>query len=346
MDKLFATARAGVLSVAGAILLLGVSPVHAQQDAAAPIVTYPTNSGSTDALSNAPPARGTVAGERPMGVPLHPLPQQGGNPGGQHASDQALQNNAGKHLNPEPGPLFEGIGQTGYIPPDTNIAVGPNHIVEVVNSEIAVFDKTGLMKSGYPKALGSLWSTLGGGCWLNNSGDPVVQYDRAADRWLVTQLGSLRSPYSECIAVSKTNDPTGAYNTWAYSFGSSLNDYPKFGVWPTANNSAYLATFNMFANGANFSGAELCAFDRKAMLAGAASPPAVCFLQTNEAGVLPSDVDGATTPGASEPGYFVDFDGNSLSSLRLFQMSPNFANPSSSTLSGATVLDVAPFAMA
>ena len=74
-----------------------------------------------------------------------------------------------------------------------------------------------------------------------------MQYDNLADggagRWLITQPGVRSPPYSECIAVSATSDPTGAYYLYADTqFGSNFNDYPKFGVWPTANNSAYLAT--------------------------------------------------------------------------------------------------------
>src|SRR5262249_38330875 len=156
----------------------------------------------------------------------------------------------------------------GFVPSDDNIAVGPNHIVQVVNSEIAILDKQGIMEAGYPKTLNNLWTGLDGACAQSNNGDPIVQYDRLADRWIVTQLASLKSPFAECIAVSQTNDPSGGYYLYSYSFGSNLNDYPKVTVWPTATNSAYLATYNLFANGASFVGADLCAYDRTAMLAG------------------------------------------------------------------------------
>ena len=74
---------------------------------------------------------------------------------------------------------------------------------------------------------------MGGGCATANAGDVVVQYDKLADRWILTQLSSLSSPYGECIAVSTTGDPTGTYNAYYYTFGTTLPDYPKFGVWPT-----------------------------------------------------------------------------------------------------------------
>jgi hypothetical protein len=214
-----------------------------------------------------------------------------------------------------------------------------------------VFDKTGKLITG-PVSLSSLWSSLpgGGGCATNNAGDPVVQYDASAvngeGRWLVTQLGSTSGPtYSECIAVSQTNNPNGAYYLYSYSFGNNLNDYPKFGVWPTATNPAYLASYNLFANGQTSAGAALCAYDRTAMLAGAANPTSICMQISNDAGFLPADLDGATPPPDGTPGYFLNFE--TLSSLRLYQLSPDFTIPANSTLSTATPdIPVMPFSMA
>jgi hypothetical protein len=252
-----------------------------------------------------------------------------------------LQNAPGHHLDVDTQPNFAGIGENGYVPGDPNIAVGPNHVVQVVNSDIAVFDKGGTVFAGYPKRLGSLWSSMGGPCANNNSGDPIAQYDRLADRFIITQLGSLSAPYSECIAVSMTSDPTGSYNLYSYNFGSNLNDYDKFGVWPTATNSAYLATYNLFANGASFIGADLCAYDRNAMLTGAANPAQICFTISGDGGFLPADVDGPNAPLDKTPGLFLNFE--TLSSLRMYKLSPNFATPPSSTLSGASDIGVAAF---
>ncbi len=147
-------------------------------------------------------------------------------------------------------------------------------------------------------------------------------------------MSSLSSPYGECIAVSTTGDPTGTYTTWYYSFGANLPDYPKFGVWPTTTNSAYLATFNQFANGSTFIGAALCAYDRTAMLAGAASPGQICYTLSNDGNYLPSDLDGSTTPANGTAGYFLTYE--TLSSLRLWTLAPNFASPGSSTLTQVT----------
>ena len=238
---------------------------------------------------------------------------------------------------------FPGVGANGFAPGDPNMAVGPNHIVQIVNAEYAVYDKNGNIFAGYPKTLGSIFTALGNSC-TGEFGDPIAQYDKAADRWLLSQLGSFSAPFLECIAVSQTNDPTGAYSLYSYSFGNNLNDYPKITVWPTATNSAYLATYNLFQNAATFVGADLCAYDRAAMLAGAASPVQICFTISNDGGFLPSDLDGSTAPPAGAPGYFLNFE--TLSSLRLYSMAPNFANPGSSTLSAPTDIAAASFSEA
>ena len=168
---------------------------------------------------------------------------------------------------------FDGTGALGSAPSDVNLAVGPSHIVQTVNVRLAVYNKFGTLLSG-PTNLTTFFAPLGGNCAARAS-DPIVNYDRLADRWVVSDIGFL-STFSECIGVSKTNDPTGAYTLYAFSFGTTLNDYPKLGVWPTATNSADLVTYNLFLNGQSFNGSALCGFDRTKMLAGNASAAQIC----------------------------------------------------------------------
>ena len=305
-----------------------------------PTVAYPSGSAVSPRLSDLP------SSESRRSVPLkifarRPLGARGAS--NNNGADHALQSAPGPNLDVDTKPNFAGIGENGFIPGDPNIAVGPNHVVQVVNSDIAVFDKSGNVFAGYPKRLGSLWTSMGGPC-ANNSGDPIAQYDRFADRFIITQLGSLSSPYSQCIAVSTTNDPTGSYNLYFYNFGTNLNDYDKFGVWPTASSGAYLATYNLFASGSSFVGADLCAYDRNAMLAGAATPAQVCFTISGDGGYLPADVDGPNAPLDGTPGLFLNFE--TLSSLRMYKLSPNFVTPGNSTLSGPTDISVAAFSEA
>ena len=302
-------------------------------------VTYPSTSVVSPHLSDLPQA-GPAKG--PLVLRIHPrkgLPKRTAGPGGPNAADQALQTKAGKHLDAGAQANFPGLGENGYLPPDTNIAVGPNHIVETVNVEVAVFNKSGTLVTGFPKNLGTFWNTLGGSC-TNAGGDPVVQYDKLADRFVITQLAALSAPYAECIAVSTSSDPTGSYYQYSYSFGSNLPDYPKFGVWPTTSNPAYLGTYNLFANGVSFVGADLCAYDRTAMLTGK-SAAQICATISNDASYLPVDLDGSTAPIDGTPGYFLTYETNS--SLRIWTLAPNFASPASAVLTQTPDIAVASF---
>ena len=320
--------------VVGAALLLAASGEITSAEAAspAPVVSHPSTSALSPPLSDLPTAHWV---QTPDGLKLMPRPKpllpRGVGPSGPHLGDKALQSEPGAEVGIQPKASFGGIGANGYIPPDPNIAVGKNnpqgigYIVQMVNSELAIFDKSGNLVAG-PVSLSSLWQPLGGPCAGSNAGDPVVQYDVAADRWLVSQLGSTNGPsYSECIAVSQSSDPRGAYNLYSYSFGGNLNDYPKFGVWPTATNSAYLASYNLFSNGQTFIGAALCAYDRSAMISGAVNPAQICFTVSGDGGFLPADLDGATPPSDGTPGYFLNYE--TTSSLRLYEMGQfDFAN--------------------
>jgi hypothetical protein len=325
------------LEVVGALMLLAASGGFAFAQTA-PTVSHPSRAAVSPNLSDLPTGHWVQSAQGlKLAPPPKPLARRGAGPGGANSGDAALQSEPGAHSGIQPKANFGGIGANGFIPPDPNIAVGKAYIVQLVNSEMAVFDKTGTLLTG-PVSLDSLWTALGGGCATNNAGDPIVQYDAAADRWLVSQLGSTSGPsYSECIAISQGSDPRLGYVLYSYPFGGNLNDYPKFGVWPTATNSAYLASYNLFLNGNSFVGAALCAYDRQAMLSSAASPAQVCFTVPNDGGFLPSDADGALAapPADGTPGYFLNFE--TLSSLRLYQLSPNFAaSPPSATLTQAT----------
>ena len=106
------------------------------------------------------------------------------------------------------------------------------------------------------------------------------------------------------------------------------------GVWP----DAYYETFNMFLNGENFLGSEVCAYNRATMLTGQQATQ-VCFQQDSTVGgLLPSDVDGTTPPPPGSPNYVLNFGTNSLN---LYKFHADFGNPANSTFNGPTVITVA-----
>ena len=306
------------------------------------IVTYPSAFAVSQRLSDLPIDESMFATREmpePRPVPLRKNAVAG--PVGQE--DPLLQKEVLPEVSATKGIVFDGIATTQYVPSDSNLAVGPNHIVETVNVQYAVYNKSGATLAG-PTNITTLFGSLGGNCAANGS-DPIVNYDRLADRWVISDVGinNLFTAFSECVAVSKTNDPSGAYFLYAYSFGTNLNDYPKLSVWPTASNSAYLATYNIFQGPAlvTFLGADICAFDRTKMLAGTASAAQLCKMTPNsEGGYLPSDIDGPTAPTDGTPGLFLTWQNNNPGELYLRKLTLNFAT-STATLSSPTTISVA-----
>jgi len=227
-------------------------------------------------------------------------------------ADPALQQQTLPNVSASLGLNFEGLGlgQYGFAlqaaPPDTNGAIGATQYVQWVNLEFAVFDKTtGAIVAG-PTFGNALWAGFGGSCQTNNSGDPIVQYDKMANRWIMTQFAVNAAPFLQCVAVSTTSDATGTYNRYSFSFGNQFNDYPKLGVWP----DAYYISFNNFLNGNSFTGPNACAMDRNKMLAGQAAT-IICFQKAStENTMLPGDMDGTIQPAAGEPDFFLNFGSN------------------------------------
>src|SRR5712671_3338362 len=236
---------------------------------------------------------------------------------------------------------FEGLGNGQYgfsvtgAPPDTEGTVGATQYVQWVNTSFAIFNKSNGALIAGPTAGNTLWSGFGGGCQSNNDGDPIVAYDKLAQRWVFSQFSVTTTPYLQCIAVSTTSDATGTFNRYSFQY-TNFDDYPKMGVWP----DAYYETFNMFAGGTTFVGADACAYNRSAMLAGTTATQ-VCFQQgTAVGGLLPADVDGTTAPPAGSPNYMLYFGTNNLN---LFKFHVDFSTPANSTFTGPTVINVAAF---
>src|SRR3954469_5949020 len=232
-----------------------------------------------------------------------------------------------------------------FVPPDTNGAVGASQYVQMVNVTIAVYSKKdGSLQLG-PAPIHSIWAGFGGLCenggtsaFYSDGGDPVVLYDHLANRWLVSQLqfDETFTQTAQCVAISTSSDATGSYNRYEFDYGVNFPDYPKFGVWP----DAYYNSINVFPP-KSFAGAQACAFDRAAMLAGA-NAAAICFQQPpSVAGLMPSDLDGSTLPPAGSPNYFVSL--ADASHLSLYRFHADFANPASSSFSGPTMIEVAPY---
>jgi hypothetical protein len=191
-------------------------------------------------------------------------------------------------------------------PPDPVGDVGPNHYVEMVNLVFAVYSKTGSLLLG-PASLGSLWAGFPVTDCANNAGDPIVVYDQFSDRWLLSQFTTAGPRYWNCIAISQTGDPTGAYYRYAFITqddpdlpgGTFFPDYPKYGVW----RDSYVLTTRDFGEVDEY-GISVYALEKNKMVEGDPNARAVQFfldsrdvpLEDIGDGLLPADVDGKTKP--------------------------------------------------
>lgn len=107
---------------------------------------------------------------------------------------------------------FDGLGEgfvgpqgtaTGRNPSDNSLAVGPDHIVQIVNSRMAIFTKKGRKYATTGKALygpvgtNNVFKGFGGPCEARPNGDAVVRYDQLADRWLIVMPLFSRAPLQD-----------------------------------------------------------------------------------------------------------------------------------------------------
>ncbi len=288
-----------------------------------------------------PPLRDMTVLHSPPGERVHEIHLLHPPRAVQFISDPVLQTSTLPAVATSSGLNFDGVGANGSAPPDTNGAAGATQFVEWVNTEFAVYDKaTGNLVFG-PAAGNTLWQGFGGPCQTNNDGDPIAQYDKLHNRWVMSQLSVTGGPpFFQCVAVSTTSDATGTWNRYAFQ-QPNFNDYPKMGIW----SDAYYVSFNMFS-GNLFAGGRACAFDSASMRTGVAATQQCFQLSSSFGGLLPSDVDGTTPPPAGEPAFFVNFDSSTLSSLNLWRFHVDFSNAANSTLTGPTSLSVAPFSEA
>ncbi|NUO79068.1 choice-of-anchor D domain-containing protein [candidate division KSB1 bacterium] len=220
-------------------------------------------------------------------------------------------------------------------PPDPNMDVGPNHIVQTVNLVTMIWDKSGNVLEA-PFATSDFWAGFGGDCEFNNDGDPIVLYDHLADRWVISQFVFSTD---QCVCVSQGADPTGSY--YRYQFNTPGNDYPKMGVM----GDAYYMTIRNFSGAFNM---DVAALDRARMLSGQSATIQIFDLSTlnpDVEGYIAADLDGPAPPSGT-PGFIVGHNGGvSLvhNELEVYKLDVDFTTPGNSSLSLASTIPVTQF---
>ena len=245
----------------------------------------------------------------------------------------------------------DGIGQSdapgGGLPPDTNGDVGPDHYIQYINTDWVIMDKTtgaflapGVMEGN------TFWAGFGGACQQGNAGDPIVLYDKLADRWVFTQFTGTATN-RQCFAISQTNDPAGPYHRYEYDFSPDFNDYPHISIWTdeSGENSGYYLTTHDFrpdgGGGFTFLQASFSVVDRDSMLVGA--PAAIVrftdtgFAGASSFGALSAHLESTELPPAGSCGPFFHNRAD-LDAYLYWELCPDWDTPANSTLTGPIVL--------
>ena len=185
-----------------------------------------------------------LAGPPPR-KPLHPLmrPSKTAQPAATQAPALApMASVQAEVASPSPTGSFLGLGDDNTsIPPDTQGAVGPNHVVTMLNTQVRIQTRAGATLSTV--SLDSFWSAVGGSpsCF-----DPHIRFDPYGNRWIVTASANSTATNSlVLVGVSQSSDPTGNWNLYkvtADPTGVRWADYPALGF----NKDWVVVSMNLF----------------------------------------------------------------------------------------------------
>ncbi len=177
----------------------------------------------------------------------------------------------------EPGPLFsstnvgfEGLNINtgcggGCFPPDVTVAAGPNHVVEMVNVGMQIWDKAGNSLS--TTSLSDFYGT--GPDFIF---DPKIVFDKQSNHWFaaIADAGD-RNCNPQCsilVAVSLTDDPTGTWNIYSFPFGMLFSDQP---IIATSDDKLAISVNDFDPIAGGYVGAQVYVADKNAMISGSSA---------------------------------------------------------------------------
>ena len=255
--------------------------------------------------------------------------------------------------------VFDGPNesQTPFIPPDSVIAAGPNQVVVVINSLMAIYDKSGVQQAPFQN-LSAFFSSLG---FTGEIFDPRIIYDQQDNRFVLSAAEVDLDQFANghvFLAVSQTSDATGGWNKYAINFmgrdlsntANTFPDFPGLGLSPTA---VYL-TSNQFALNADCLGPDpnsACAFsdawikviNLPELLSGSATLNITTFQNVqSSSGQLAFSIQPALSIGSPNAEFLVaaSFQSNPGNALNLFSI-----NLSGTLSLQEADLSVAPFSL-
>ncbi|MCW5941137.1 MAG: proprotein convertase P-domain-containing protein [Fimbriimonadaceae bacterium] len=257
----------GFLRAAGGFGLLAMATLVAAQktDRLVPVDQYVTGPAVVDSTYNYfPPIDNSL--QKPSKRPANPL-KLFTEPG---LPNKLVPGGMLKETRGAPEMRFPGISYTGWIPPDPDMAVGPNHYIEVVNSRMAIYQKSNGSATFQQNLDGAnFFSGLGA---TNFTFDPKVFYDPVSQRFVVLILEEQDSPQVSKVlmAVSDDSDPNGTWFKYRLEAAQVLSgnntwmDYPGMGF----TSDAFVVCGNQFGFSGGYGGVQFMILPKATMLTG------------------------------------------------------------------------------
>ncbi|MCI4349917.1 MAG: hypothetical protein L3K15_00140 [Thermoplasmata archaeon] len=228
------------------------------------------------------------------------------------------------------GTHFPGISSAnsscGCAPPDIQVAVGPSHVVEMVNLEGKVWTKAGVVKSSF--TLATFFAT-----GTDFTSDPKVIWDNLSSRWIATLLDVTTGNIH--VAMSKTSSPLAGWNV--YTLGSAPSgDFPDQPILGVSSDLVVIGGNDYVTATSAFVGGQVWALNKSTMLTGALTyynffgPHAYWF-----------SMHPVHSISATMKAYLVM--GSGSSSVKVFSITGKPGATTHATLSAATTLAVTAF---
>jgi hypothetical protein len=252
----------------------------------------------------------------------------------------------------EPGAGFDALG-AGLSPRggiDISLAAGPDHILEILDGNMAVFTKkgkkygaTGTLLYG-PVPNNTVFAGFGVRCGVSRNSDSVVRYDQLANRWLIV-VPVFARPYAMCYAVSATPDPLGPY--YRYEFQRPLfPDYPRPAIWPDGYYNPTSTSDDLLPD--VITQKHVCIAGRNKMLKGLPAAEQ-CVVIDGGVFMLNADVDGKRSPPAGAPNIMMSTGGTQLmkifedDGIYFYKVHVDWSDASKTSVSPPQKIAVAPY---
>jgi hypothetical protein len=240
---------------------------------------------------------------------------------------------------PAPVETFQALDDLGTsIPADTNGAVGPNHLMVTLNTEVGFQDRKSVPpgKVLHRITLNNFWSSV-----INTATDvvfdPKVLFDPFEKRWIFVAPANPESANSALlVAASKSDDPTGDWSL--YSIPTDPNgklwfDYPSVGF----NKNWVVVQGNMFAisRSSNEFHSNIYVFKKADLFAGANNPGTNLLTRSDLGLTQAPEINGDNSDSMS---LVESPDVDSNKQLKLYRITGDVDHPA--LQAGSTIVDL------